>query len=54
MEIDIYGEYIDLVATKYVLNYLYMQQHPKNFVGIFCDKTLLELTFIIRSRKQHK
>ena len=23
MEIDIYGEYIDLLATKYVLNYLY-------------------------------
>ena len=31
MEIDIYGEYIDLVATKYVLNYLYMQQNPKNY-----------------------
>ena len=30
MEIDIYGEYIDLLATKYVLNYLYIQQHPKN------------------------
>ena len=31
MEIDIYGEYIDLLATKYVLNYLYIQQqYPKN------------------------